>query len=238
MKRKKQGEVLQMKPLRLTGQESGVLKYDVLTALSVGALNGSPTFQTSVMRLIALVTARYNWRKDEFCVGQRDMARMWSVNERTVKREIKRLVESEIIICKRPGVRGRVGAYGLNYHKISSLTQAVWPLVGPDFDRRMRERYEQPETVKVVQISAYTQKDEPLTKPGTWQSVLMSLSTEHPNLVEAWLSRLEFLGFEQGYLRLKAPSSFFQHYLETHHMPILTGAVEREMGPVDQVQFE
>lgn len=229
-----------MEPQRLTGPEAGVLKYDILTALSVAGLNGSQTFQTSMMRLIALVTARYNWRNDEFCVGQRDMARMWSVNERTVKREIKRLRDADLIVCKRNGVRGRVGAYGLNYREIAAVTQPCWPLVGPDFDRRMRDRYYTSE-VTVVQMSAYTQNDASETQreaPGTWQRVLSELATEHPNLVEAWFSRLEFLEFAQGTLRLKAPSQFFQRYLETHHLTTLLAAVENELGPVDLVQFE
>ena len=96
-----------MNPLRLTGPEAGVIKYDLLTALSVAGLNGSPTLQTSLMRLIAAVTSRYNWRADELSVGQRDLARMWSVNERTVKREIKRLTDAQLLICTRGGVRGR-----------------------------------------------------------------------------------------------------------------------------------
>ncbi len=229
-----------MEPQRLTGPEARVLKYDVLTALSVAGLNGPPTFQTSMMRLMSLVTARYNWRKDEFCVGQRDMARMWSVNERTVKREIKRLLDAGLIICKRNGVRGRVGAYGLNYSAIVAVTAPCWPLVGPDFDQRMRDRYSQSE-VKVVQLSAYVQSDpekELGSSPGTWHHALAALATEHPNLVESWFSRLVYLGFEHGTLRLRAPSQFFQRYLETHHLPILLSAVEKELGPVDQVRFE
>lgn len=229
-----------MEPQRLTGPEASVLKYDILTALSVAGMNGSQTFQTSMMRLIALITARYNWRNDEFCVGQRDMARMWSVNERTVKREIKRLQDTGLIVCKRNGVRGRVGAYGLNYHEIVAVTRPTWPLVGPDFERRMSTRY-RPSEVKVVQMSAYVQREEGALKddkPGTWQRVLSELTGAHPNLVEAWFSRLEFVGFARGMLRLKAPSPFVQRYLETHHLPILVAAVEREIGPVDRVQFE
>ena len=129
-----------MNPLRLTGPEAGVIKYDLLTALSVAGLNGSPTLQTSLMRLIAAVTSRYNWRADELSVGQRDLARMWSVNERTVKREIKRLTDAQLLICTRGGVRGRVAAYRLNYAQIARLSGPCWPLVGPDYDARVKAR--------------------------------------------------------------------------------------------------
>ena len=49
-----------METLKATGTDAGVIKYDLLTALSVAGLNGGPRLQTSLMRLIAAVTARYN----------------------------------------------------------------------------------------------------------------------------------------------------------------------------------
>jgi len=76
---------------KLTGPQAGSLKYDLLTALSVVGLHGSPTLQCSMLRLSAMVTARYNWRLDEISIGQAELARIWGVNERTVKREMKRL---------------------------------------------------------------------------------------------------------------------------------------------------
>ena len=83
---------------RFTGPQAGSQKYDLLTALAVAGLCGSPGFQTSMLRLIALVTARYNWARDELTVGQREMARMWSVDERTVKRELKRLTTAGVLV--------------------------------------------------------------------------------------------------------------------------------------------
>lgn len=232
---------MQMETQRLTGPEAGGLKYDLLTALSVAGLNGSPTLQTSLMRLIALVTARYNWRADEFSVGQRDMARMWSVNERTVKREMKRLTDDRILVCKKPGVRGRVGSYRLNYARIAELSEPCWPLVGPDFERRMAERYRNDE-VKVVRMAAYTKtpvSETDLPKSdSTWHAVLKDLERGHAGLVDSWLGRLRFLGLMQGTLSLQAPSAFVQRYIETHHLPLLVAAVERQIGPVESVRFE
>ncbi len=76
--------------------------------------------------MVLLITARYNWRLDEFTVGQRDLARMWNVTDRTVKREIKYWLERKMVICKRQGVRGRVGAYRLNYPEIYRLSEPYW----------------------------------------------------------------------------------------------------------------
>ena len=98
-----------MEQIKRIGPKAGSLKYDLLTALSVAGLHGSPTEQTSLMRLNALITARYNWRLEEVSVGQVELARLWSINERTVKREMKRLIGMGILSCIRPGVRGRVG---------------------------------------------------------------------------------------------------------------------------------
>tara|TARA_R110000765_G_scaffold79015_3_gene155552 strand:+ start:210 stop:899 length:690 start_codon:yes stop_codon:yes gene_type:complete len=228
-----------MNTLRLTGPEAGVIKYDLLTALSVAGLNGSPTLQTSLMRLIAAVTARYNWRADELTVGQRDLARMWSVNERTVKREIKRLTDAQILVCKRSGVRGRVAAYRLNYSQIVKLSEKCWALVGPDFEERMCMRYQQQEPVKVVQLSDFSKPyDDKVDIPGTWQSAMARLAQGNKDQFKAWFSQLQLISFEAGILRLKAPSKFAQRYIETHLSGPLLTAVEAELGPVMRVEFE
>lgn len=224
---------------KLTGSGSGVVKYDLLTALSVAGLNGPPGLQTSMLRLIALVTARYNWRHDEFTVGQRDMARMWSVNERTVKREIKRLVETGILICTRQGVKGRVGAYRLNYPRIAELSENSWQLVGPDFDDRMRARYGNTRS-KVVALQSYKSSFEtPATSSGngTWATVMARLAHDDAGLHQSWFSKLSFVDHADRVLSLKAPSYFVQRYIETHHLPKLLAAVEHDLGIIDRIVF-
>jgi hypothetical protein len=83
---------------------TGALKYDLLTALNIMGLHGTPTEQTSLTRLMVLITARYNWRVEEVSIGHIEMARLWAVNDRTVKREMKRLLQMGVLICIRPGV--------------------------------------------------------------------------------------------------------------------------------------
>jgi hypothetical protein len=39
---------------------------------------------------MALITMRYNWQRDELTTGQGEIAPLWSVDERTVKREMAR----------------------------------------------------------------------------------------------------------------------------------------------------
>jgi len=78
---------------RVTGAGAGAVKYDILTALTVTGLNGTGGEAVSMARLIAVITARYNWRLDELSMGQREMAMLWGVGDRTVKREVKRWLE-------------------------------------------------------------------------------------------------------------------------------------------------
>ncbi len=227
---------------RLTGPQAGSLKYDLLTAMSVAGLHGSPGFQTSMMRLIALVTARYNWRLDELSVGQRDMARMWGVDERTVKREIKRLAEADILVRKRQGVRGRVGAYRLNLSAVYRCSEPHWEEIGPDFVDRMQVNYPAIDA-RVVKVDFATPErtlsaeDQSLSGAGEWRHVAQYLRTQEPDLYKNWFDALEFVGFEHAKLDLKAPSKFVARYIETHLMPRLTHAVEEKLGPVTQVMI-
>jgi len=219
----------------VAGPTAGSVKYDVLTMITVAGLHGSPTFQTSMMRLAALVTARYNWRLDEFTVGQRDIARMWAVNERTVKREIKRLMTAKVLVCKRAGVRGRVGAYRLNYGCIAMLSEPAWADVGPDFAYRMGERYNAPD-VKVVQLKSYA-KPVPQLADGPWAHVMAQLQQDQPDLWHAWFAKLTYIDCENRVLRLKAPNAFLQRYVETHLIDFLVNAVADKLGPIDRVAF-
>ena len=228
-----------MNTVRLTGPDAGVIKYDLLTALSVAGLNGPAGLQVSLMRLIAAVTARYNWRSDELVVGQRDLARMWSVNERTVKREMKRLGALGILVCTRPGVRGRVGAYRLNQARIAAMSRECWALVGPDFEARMQARY-RPDAVKVVQLQDYAEAAQGRgvsALPGTWDKAMARLARQDPHRFEAWYARLEFAGCDGGVLSLRCPSKFAQRYIEQHLLRALVSAVEEELGPIDRLEF-
>ena len=220
----------------LSGPTSGSVKYDILTMMTIAGLHGSPTLQTSMMRLAALVTARYNWRLDEFTVGQRDIARMWAVNERTVKREIRRLIDAQVLVCKRAGVRGRVGAYRLNYAALANLSEPAWTDVGPDFAYRMTERYRKPD-VKVVQLRTISTPDvRPCDNP--WDRAMSVFSQEQPDVWSAWFAKLMFVNCEDKILRLQAPNAFLQRYVETHLVNTLIDAVATELGPIIRIEFQ
>lgn len=223
---------------RLTGPQAGVLKYDLLTALAVAGLNASPGFQTSVLRLIALVTARYNWRSDELTVGQREMARLWACNERTVKREIKRLVGAGLLVCLRTGVKGRVGAYRLDRTTICRLADEYGESVGPDFVERFSTH--RPETPKVVRLDfgkpPPSESDPPVNEKGAWRHVMEQLRSEEPSLYTNWYSQIAFVSLQNGTLKLRAKSRFIARYIEGRLSERLIAATEKNIGIVDRLE--
>lgn len=226
---------------RLTGPEAGSLKYDILTALTLLGLHGTATEQTSMMRLIALVTARYNWRANELTVGQRDIARMWAVNERTVKREMKRLTDAQILVCKRSGVRGRVGAYTLNLPIVAKLSEASWKAVGPDFVERMAVNAPV-KSANVVKIdfgaNAPAKPDAPAADtPGTWRAVQRNLRDNDEAVFQNWYARLSLKKQSEGLIELLAPSRFVANYIQTHLFDELHRALEREFGVIDEIRI-
>ncbi|MCK0097309.1 hypothetical protein MWU60_17155 [Yoonia sp. F2084L] len=226
---------------RLTGVKASSLKYDLLTALTVAGLHLDARHQISTARLTLLITARYNWRLDEFCVGQRDLARMWNVTERTVKREIKYWLEKRIVICKRQGVRGKVGAYRLNYAEIYRLSAPYWQSVGPDFQERMTETHPVKEA-KVVAVdfrNKGTTPQDPVAQKDTttWRAACQRMKDLHPEHYRNWIALLSFGSDDQETLALTAHNTFVAHYIQTHLMPILHEAVEATLGPRRRIRI-
>ncbi len=210
-----------METKRLTGIHAGAQKYDLLTAMAVSGLNGGQILQTSMLRLVALITARYNWRSDELTVGQREMARLWGVDERTVKREIKRLTETQILLQLRPGVKGRVAAYRLNYAEITRLSAPHWDRVGPDFSMRMGDglgHQVEPPAEKVVRVDFRAARSGPSVADDPWGRSLARLAEADPVLHQNWFAGLTLAEFADGILRLNCPSAFIAQYIRSQHL--------------------
>ncbi|QDA36332.1 hypothetical protein E4191_19735 (plasmid) [Paracoccus liaowanqingii] len=226
-----------MKTARPTGPLASVHKYDLLTAMAIAGLNGKTGSQTSMLRLIALITARYNWKLDELTVGQRDIARMWSVDERTVKREIKRLTAIGFLTQLRPGVRGRVAAYRLNQAEVYRQSRPHWEEVGPDFAVRMDMNRHCLDDVaqKVVKVDFRPASRSQHPRDTAWERTSVRLAETDPDLHRSWFSALAFESFEKGLLRLRASSSFVAKYIMTHHQKRLQKAASLEFGAIDKV---
>lgn len=205
-----------MVSIKPVGRSAAVRKYDLLTAMGVYGLSKDKTLQRRVLRLMTLITARYNWQRDELAVGQRDIARMWFVDERTVKREMAQLRAMGWLVVRRQGARGRVTEYSLDISQIEADTQAVWNLVGSDFDQRMRGVPETDHRIVPLPLRG-TDVPAPDLSTGTeWVLAQSVLHREDPALYGSWLRGLTRSGRAGGRLILKAPSRFHAAYVQTH----------------------
>lgn len=229
-----------MRQARLTGPGAGSDKYDILTALAVAGLAEGGQRQVSLMRLMALVTARYNWAQDELVIGQREMAQLWSVDERTAKREVKRLIEAGLLAVLRPGVKGRVTAYRLSLSAIAQATAPVWGRVGPDFADRMSGRHQAPppaEAPKVVQVDFASRQRLP-DESSPWMRARGRLAAADTARFSAWFEGLRLVSDSGGRIVLAAPSRFAATYVATHLRAPLEAALRAEYGAAVRVELE
>jgi hypothetical protein len=207
-----------MHHLRPTGRGAASRKYDILTALGAKALRGSQHEQRRVLRLMTLITARYNWQRDRLCVGQREIARMWSCDERTVKREMARLKALGWLVVLRQGARGRVTEYSLSTEALLEATRGVWKDVGPDFEARLTTSEDShAEGASIVPLPVKGTVPAPTVDGNTeWDIARVTLHASDPGLYAAWLHALQRQGRAGGRLILKAPSRFHASYVATH----------------------
>lgn len=216
-----------------TGPGAAAQKYDLLTLLGVIGLTGSPTMTRSMLRLIALVTARYNWRTGEMAVGRREIARLWGVDERTVKREMARLRAAGLVVQRRPGVRGRVAVYGVDF--AAALAACDCSRVGPDFVERMHgshggdagERAGGEETATVIPFPAPVDSGDNAAASGRsdWSRASRALSNLGAAAHGRWIAPLVPEGCADGRLVLQAPSSFHATYVERTYGDAILRAV-------------
>lgn len=220
------------------GREAASRKYDILTALGAFALSREKGLQKLSLRLITLITARYNWRREELSIGRREIARLWAVDERTVKRELAKLKALGWLEVKTAGARGRVTVYRLNLDVVLAATEPAWEAVGPDFVARMGAQTEtEPRHDTVVPFTGGARAEAPDVADGSaWSLAAAALHAENPALFGAWFRQLEQAGRAGGCLRLTAPSSFHAHYLQTHFHARLLAALKAVDPSIDAVQ--
>lgn len=209
---------------RPVGPGAAARKYDLLTALGALALTLAPGEQRLVLRLMVAITARYNWTSDRLAVGQAELARLWAVDERTVKRAMAEYRARGWLRQMRPATRGRVAEYALGLSALMTATRPVWPAVGPDFEARLAP----PEPAAT--IVPFPQA--PLPEPdGTlWPRALHRLAEGDPATARAWLGGLTEEGVQDGTLTLRVPGRYQANYIRTHLMDRLLAAV-RHVAP-------
>lgn len=196
------------------GRGAASRKYDVLTALGAYALASGKSDQKLGLRFITLITARYNWTRDLLSVGQREIAQLWSVDERTVKREMAKLRGKGWLVLRRQGARGRVTEYALGLEAILDETQGAWPQVGPDFVMRMEGDGAGADVVPLPVRGTVTA---PVAADGTeWAIARTLLYQEDAGTYGAWIAALTREARQGGTLILRAPSRFHAAYVSQH----------------------
>ncbi|WP_299868418.1 hypothetical protein [uncultured Roseobacter sp.] len=225
--------MLSTKPV---GRGASARKYDLLTALGAFALSQGKHDQRRALRLMTLITARYNWARDELAVGQREIARLWSVDERTVKREMAQLRGRGWLVVKRQGARGRVTQYGLGIEQLLLDTAVTWACVGSDFEIRMGQGEVLPP--QVVPLPVRGTVATPDTSSGTeWALARLLLHTEDTGTYASWIAALERVERAGGRLTLRAPSKFHAGYVQTHLQRRLLSACQDVDAEVSEVRI-
>ncbi|KIN70307.1 DnaA N domain containing protein [Sulfitobacter noctilucae] len=223
--------MLQTKPV---GPGASTRKYDLITALGAHALSLGKHDQRLILRLIILMTARYNWARDELSMGQREIARLWSCNERTVKRELAKLRALGWLVVKRQGARGRVTTYSFQTTVMLDATKNIWPEVGPDFVVRL----EGPSAETVVPFPVKGTVTPPEIDTATeWGLARAVLYAEDAGRFAAWIQALRRTGRAGGRVTLTAPSRFHAAYVQTHLEPVLLRACREVDGDVTAIEI-
>jgi len=223
-----------MQQVKPVGRGAAVLKYDILTALGTYALAQHKGRQRLVLRLITLITARYNWARNELSIGQREIARLWSCDERTVKRELAKLRADAWLSVLRQGARGRVSVYALCLDRILADTRSHWPAVGPDFEMRLQGPSAEPTNVVPLPVRGSVPVPDP-TGDTEWALAQARLHAQHPGLYAAWAHALRREARQGGVLILRAPSRFHADYVATHLVPRLLAACRTVDETVDEI---
>ena len=188
------------------GRNAAAFKYDLLTVMGAFALAQEKGRQRLVLRLMTLVTARYNWARDELAVGQREIARLWQVDERTVKREMAKLRAMGWLVVKRQGARGRVSEYALGIERILEDSRDRWADVGPDLEHRLSGDETMPE--KVVPLPVKGRVEAPDLSDGsewTLAKALLARGVARGDRVGIWSpNRFEWVVIQYATARVGA----------------------------------
>lgn len=218
-----------MQIARPVGRNAASQKYDILSALMAYALAGDKIRQRRVLRLMSLLTTRYNWQRDELGMGQTEIARLWNVDTRTVKREMLIFRNAGWLVLKRAGARGRVSVYGVDLERLGADTAENWQAVGTDFVERMGQGRPLRATESNV-VQFHGSVPPPRDGEGTWSRVKAILYGTGMAEYGAWLQSLTEIEAGQGRLVLGAPSRFHARYVETHLRERIL-AVARQVDP-------
>ena len=180
--------------------------------------------QRLIMRLMALVTTRYNWQRDELSMGQSEIAKLWDVDPRTVKREMAKLRSLGWLVEKRCAARGRVALHGIALDQIMLDTKPAWDAIGPDFVARVQPGAAPTVAENVVPLRRVTA---PVSDGSLWAEAQAVFHAQDQAAFAAWVEKLSVVAYDAGQLTLMAPSRFHATYVTTNLLDRLTVILRR-----------
>jgi hypothetical protein len=220
---------------RPVGREAASRKYDILSALMAFALAKDKHVQRQVLRIMALITTRYNWQRDELTMGQGEIARLWSVDERTVKREMARLRSQGWLVLKRQGARGRVSMYGMDLYRMLEDTRPTWPLIGEDFIARLQPG--EAITHGMSNVVPLRSGPAPVSAGTAWDVAQAILHGQDAATYGAWFHALADAGMEANSLTLVAPTRFHATYVAAKLKDRLLAALRQADPSIREVNI-
>ncbi len=226
-----------MQIAKATGPRAASLKYDILTALLVLAQADSGVDGRLAGRLALLITARFSWRTETFRVGVRELGQLWSVTERTAKRELAQMRAHGWVSVQRTATRGRVAEHRIHLDQVLEATKSCWVAVGPDFVERMGQGGKASDPARTVVPFPGQLGPSPATDGSLWSAVSHMLHAGDAALYSAWFAKLHEVSCEDGCLTLAAPSPFVRSYIETHLRVRLLSAVTAVDGGLREVRL-
>lgn len=201
---------------RPVGQGAASKKYDVLTALGAYACANDKFTQRRVLRFVTMVTARYNWQRNELAIGRAELARLWQIDERSVKRDMARLKAEGWLLLRRPPARGRVAIYAIDWARVLEATRSTWLQVGPDFAERVGQFLGDRDSAGTEPAQKVVPFPMPETGQGGWGAIRTALRARDPAFFTAWVAPLSCPDPVGPRLLLQAPSAFHASYLRSH----------------------
>ena len=225
-----------MQIAKATGPRAASLKYDILTALLVLGQADSGVDGRLASRLALLITARFSWRTETFRVGVRELGQLWSVTERTAKRELAQMRAKGWVSVARAATRGRVAEHRIHLDVVLAATRGSWAAVGPDFEERMGQGGQTATAPQTVVPFPGKSVAAPVADGSGWAAVSSMLHDSDPSAYAAWFAKLQEVSCHDGVLVLAAPSAFVRSYVENHLRLRLLGAVTATDGGLREVR--
>lgn len=207
---------MQAPATRLTGAGAGAKKYDVLSALALAGLDNAALPSQRALRLIALITMRYNWAADVLSIGHTELERIWSVSKRTVIREMDALRSLGLLVVLRRGRKGKVTTYRLDISAVRRLAADELVNDATGIDSRLSATHEvtavDGETCSSIHKHTETVPDKTSDNP-LWETILKRLPDTVSSAQKArWLAPLRIRKISET-LEVEVGSAFRAEYV-------------------------